>query len=92
MQRISHGKSGPNSRDFEFLFYIFFKLPDFYDKFQYVAEEYRTILFFFFLFFFLLSYRVCSQIWLNYFMNDQHFGYITKSLKGNLAPTVKAQW
>ncbi len=25
-------------------------------------------------------------------MNDQHFGYITKSLKGNLAPTVKAQW
>jgi hypothetical protein len=25
-------------------------------------------------------------------VNDQHFGYITKSLKGNLAPTDKAQW
>jgi hypothetical protein len=34
MQRISHGKNGPNSPDFEFLFYIFFKSPDFYDKFQ----------------------------------------------------------
>ncbi len=49
--------------------------------------------FFLFLFlFFLLSYLACSQIWLNYFVNDQHFGYMTKSLKGNLAPTVKAQW
>jgi hypothetical protein len=25
-------------------------------------------------------------------VNDQHFGYITKSLKGNLVLTVKAQW
>jgi hypothetical protein len=32
-------KNGPNSPDFEFIFYIFFKSPDFYDKFQYVAQE-----------------------------------------------------
>jgi len=31
--------------------------------------------------FFLLSYLVCRQIWLNYFVNDGHFCYITKSLK-----------
>ncbi len=28
---------------------------------------------------FLLSYLVCSPIWLNYFLDDHHFDYITKS-------------
>jgi hypothetical protein len=35
--------------------------------------EYRKIMFVF-----LLSYLVCSQIWLNHLMDDQHFSYITK--------------
>jgi len=35
-------------------------------------------------FFFLLSYLVCSQIWLNYFLNDCHFDY-NKILKINPA-------
>ncbi len=30
----------------------------------------------FFVFFFLLSYLVCSQIWLNHLMDDRHFSYI----------------
>jgi hypothetical protein len=55
--------------------------PDLYDNFQEVGscQEYRRILFFFSL----LSYLVCSQIWLNYFVNDHHFDYITKILKRN---------
>ncbi len=32
-------------------------------------------------YFLLLSYLVSYQIWLNYFENNCHFGYITKSLK-----------
>jgi len=38
-------------------------------------REYRKILFFF-----ILSYLVYNQIWLNYFLDDHHFDYITKSL------------
>jgi len=53
-----------------------FNSPDFYDKFQFVAKNIKG----FFLFLFILSYQVCSQIWLNYFVNDPHFGYITKTL------------
>jgi hypothetical protein len=34
--------------------------------------------------FLILSYLVCSQIWLNYFMDDYHFGYITKSYEAKL--------
>jgi hypothetical protein len=34
-----------------------------------------------FWFSFLLSYLVCSQIWLNHLMNDCHFSYITKLKK-----------
>jgi hypothetical protein len=34
-----------------------------------------------FSFFFFFKYLVCNQIWLNYFLNDHHFGYITKSLQ-----------
>jgi hypothetical protein len=33
-----------------------------------------------------LSYLVCNQIWQNYSVNDGHFGYSTKSLKGNPGP------
>ncbi len=45
----------------------------------------------FFVFFFLLSYLVCSQIWLNHLMDDHHFSYIyiTTKLtqkKKNLSP------
>ncbi len=56
--------------------------PKSYDNLQKVAKEYRRILFFFF-FLVLPSYLVCSQIWLNYFLDDCHFGYITKILKRN---------
>ncbi len=45
---------------FDFWFF-FFKSPDFYDKFQYVAKNIERLLFF------ILSYLECSQIWLNYF-------------------------
>ncbi len=43
------------------------------------SHEYIRILLFF-----LFLYLVCSQIWQNYFVNDRHFGYITKSLKETL--------
>jgi hypothetical protein len=43
--------------------------------------------------YFLLSYLVRSQIWLNYFLDDRHFGYITKSLKetlvGDMVPKMR---
>jgi hypothetical protein len=32
---------------------------------------------------------VCTQIWLNYFVNDDYFGYVTKSLKKTLVRHVK---
>ncbi len=65
---------------FIYLFiFIFFKLSNFYDKFQPRIKKYSV----FFFFLFRLSYLVCSQIWLNYFLDDCHFGYITKSLKRN---------
>jgi hypothetical protein len=44
---------------------------------------YRRIVYLFISFSF--SYLVCNQIWLNYIMNDRHFGYITKSLKETLS-------
>jgi hypothetical protein len=34
-----------------------------------------------FSFLLLFLYLVCNQIWVNYFLNDCHFGYITKSLQ-----------
>jgi hypothetical protein len=59
---------------------FFFKSPDFYHKFPPVgSQDYRRILLFF-----LLSCLVCSQIWLNCFLNDRHFGYIKKSIKETL--------
>jgi len=66
---------------------FFFKLPDLYDKFQ-VDGQYRTILF--------SSTFISStlSIWLNYFENNCHFGYITKSLKapGFKRSAVKAKF
>ncbi len=55
---------------------FFFKLPDLYDKFQVDSQNIEQF------YFLLLSYLVYYQIWLNYFENDRHFGYITKSWKG----------
>jgi hypothetical protein len=34
-------------------------------------------------FFVLPSYLICSQIWLNYFLDYPHFGYIAKILTRN---------
>jgi hypothetical protein len=51
--------------------------PDFYKYVPVSSQEYRRILFLFFL----LSYLVCSQIWLNHLMDDRHFNYIKKNLK-----------
>jgi hypothetical protein len=41
--------------------------PIFYDKFHKVVKNIE-----------LLSYLICSQIWLNHPMDDHHFSYITK--------------
>jgi hypothetical protein len=43
-------------------------------------QEYKKLL----RFSFQLSYLGLSQIWLNYFLNDCHIDYITKSLKQTL--------
>ncbi len=53
--------------------------PDFYDKVPLGSQEYRKILFFF-----LLSYLICSQIWLNHLMDNHHLCYITKLKKRTL--------
>ncbi len=61
------------------------KFPNFtesYDNFQKVAKNIEGFLFYFFLK--LPSYLLCSQIFLNYFLDDCHFGYVTKSLKETL--------
>jgi hypothetical protein len=79
---IFHEENDPNSPDYEELF---FKSPDFYDKFQQVAKNIKGFCFFFVL----LSYLLYNQIWLNYFLNDRHFGYITKSLKKRaMSPSI----
>jgi hypothetical protein len=44
---------------------------------KYVAKNIRRKFFWTIL----LSFQVCSQIWLNNFLDDCHFGYITKSFK-----------
>jgi hypothetical protein len=68
-------KKGPNLSDFK---KIKSKFPEFLWWVPVGSQEYRRI------FFPLLPYLVCSQIWLNYFLNDCHFDYITKSLKETL--------
>jgi hypothetical protein len=60
-----------------FIEFYFFKSSDFYDKFQYVAKILERFCFS------LLSHLICSQIWLNYFVNDHNFGNIHKILKRN---------
>jgi hypothetical protein len=73
---FSWKKNDPNSPDFE---EFFSKLPDFDGKYQEVVKNFKE-----FCFIFLLSYLVCRQIRLNYFLDDHHFGYTTKSLKETL--------
>ncbi len=60
------------------------KLPEFYNNFQKVAKNIEGFCFLFKK----PSYLLCSQILLNYFVDDHHFGYITKSLK----ETVFGRW
>jgi hypothetical protein len=64
------------------------KSPEHYDNFQRVAKDIEG-----FCFFFLPSYILCSQIWLNYFLDDRYFGdYITKSLKETLLQPWGMLW
>ncbi len=66
-------KNDQNSTDFEEAKKL--KSSEFYDKLEYIAtRQHRTVLFFFG-----LSYLTWSQIWLNYFLDDCHFDYMTKS-------------
>ncbi len=44
-----------------------FRFPDSYDKLHYVAKNIDKFVFF------LLSYLVCSQIWLNHLIGDRYF-------------------
>jgi len=80
IQRFFHGEISTKFANFYFYFLkkiqFFFKLPKSYDKFQKVAKNIKGLCFFF-----LPSYLSCSQIWLNYFLDDHCFGCITKSLR-----------
>jgi hypothetical protein len=58
------------------------KLRKSYDNFQKVNKNIKG--FFYFFLNFLHSYLLCNEIWLHYFPDDYHFGYITKSLKETL--------
>jgi hypothetical protein len=81
-------KKDPNLPHFEdFILFYFPNRQIFNDNFKESSQEYRRILYFTFL----LSYLVYSQIWLNYFLDDHHFGYITKSLKETLV-WVNRNW
>ncbi len=52
----------------------------FNDTFQYVANNIEGCFLNF-----LIAYLVFSHVWLNYFLDDLHFGDISKSLKQTLA-------
>jgi len=69
IQRIFHENVDPNSANFEVMF---FQIANFYDKFNRQPKIFLKYIFF------LLSYLVCSQIYLNHLMDDCHFNYITK--------------
>ncbi len=56
------------------------KLSDFYGNFQQVAKNIER-----FWVYFLLSYLVCSQIWLNHLMEYCHFSYVRKLKKNSFA-------
>jgi hypothetical protein len=76
MQRNFHGRNDPNSTDFE---ENNSKSPYFYDNFHKWSRIWKDSAFFLVL----LSYLVCSQIWLNHLMDDHHFSHITKLKKNN---------
>jgi hypothetical protein len=61
--------------------------PDFYDKVPVGSQEYRKILFFF-----LLSYLICSQIWLNHLLDNHHLCYINKFKKRTLMAIDARVW
>jgi len=63
--------------------FYFFKSPNF-NELLVGSQEYTNFYFYLFIYFGLPSYLICSQIWLNYFLDDCHFGYVTKSLKETL--------
>ncbi len=69
IQRIFLGKNDPNSPDSKAKKP---KSPDFCDKFQWVAKNIEG-----FWFFSTFTSSMYSQIWLNHFMCDHHFSYIT---------------
>jgi hypothetical protein len=73
--------NGPNSLDFEIENLEIARVLRWLPK---GSQEYRRILCFF-----LPSYLLCSQIWLNYFLDDYHFGYIPISLKETLERWLK---
>ncbi len=81
VQRIFHEKKKTQICGDWFWRDFFFKLQEFCDKFQYVAKNIEG---------FKkkkkkeLSYLLYRQIWLNYFLKDCHFGYLTKSLEETL--------
>jgi hypothetical protein len=70
-------KNGPNLQKFEEKYIQIAKFSRISFR---SSKEHRRILYIVFL----LSYLLCSQIWLNYFLDDHHFDYITKSLKETL--------
>ncbi len=57
---------------------FFLQIARFYDQFKYVAKNIEGLCLF------STHYLIFRQIWLNYFVNDHHFGYITNSLKETL--------
>jgi hypothetical protein len=79
IQRISHGKNGPNLPDFGEKKGSFPDHQIFFDNFQVSSQENRSILVFFS--FFLVSYLVYSQIWLTHLMDDHHFSNITELIE-----------
>jgi len=75
IQRIFHEtKKFTQIHHISILLLLFFKSSDCCDEFQSVAKNIER----FYFFFFLLSFLVCNLIWLNCFLDDRHFGYITK--------------
>jgi hypothetical protein len=57
-------------------------------KFEKYSQEYRRIC----VFYKELSHMVHSQIGLNYFLDDCHFGYITKSFEKTLVQCETSSW
>ncbi len=81
IQRIFHGKNGPNLPDFR---ENKFQISRFWCLVQVGSQEYRRI-------FFLLSYLEYSQIWLNYFCQWLPLWLHHKILKTNPAARYSSQ-